>query len=75
MYHLCHELGRFPHELPTDLPDEQLTLMFAYLELRAELRESGSRSDALVRQGRAAEVELQQMERAAWAERKEVNRG
>lgn len=49
--------------------------MFAYLELRAELRESGSRSDALVRQGRAAEVELQQMERAAWAERKEVNRG
>jgi len=65
LYHVCFELGRFPFELPPGLPDEQITLMLAYLVLRNE--QSSASSDPLVRQGRTAEAHLQAEEAAAWA--------
>lgn len=65
LYHVCFELGRFPHELPADLPDEQVTLMLAYLSIRNE--GSAGAGAPLARQGRVAEAHHQADEAAAWA--------
>jgi len=65
---VCRELGRFPFELPAGLPDEQLVLMQAYMELRAEI-ESGKVDQTDIDAGRA-ERELQAAESAAWLSRR-----
>lgn len=69
LYHLCFELGRFPFELPPGLPDEQIDLMLAYLEIRAELRNE-SKTSAETARGAAVEAELQAAEAAAHARRR-----
>lgn len=69
LYHVCFEMGRFPFELPDDLPDEQLELMVAYLEIRAEMR-SKKPADAEVARARIAEAELQAAEAAAHMKRR-----
>lgn len=63
---MCFELGRFPFELPAGLPDEQIVLMVAYLELRAELQRGDGRDRAIERAARAGEAQLQADEAAAW---------
>ena len=73
LYHICFEMGRFPYELPAGLPDEQLVLMAAYVELRAELRSGKSTSDDFA--GRAAEKRLQTAESVAWTNRRGVSNG
>jgi len=62
---VCFELGRFPFELPRDLPDEQIELMVAYLTIRQERQKDPS--TAHVDNARAVEKQLQAAESAAWA--------
>lgn len=64
VYHVCFELGRFPFELPAGLPDEQLTLMVAYLEIRRE--ENDRLEDRVAARARSAEHMLQAAESDAW---------
>lgn len=59
-------MGRFPYELPSGLPDEQVDLMLAYLAIVREEEEAGDRGRHH-RQGVAAERALQDMEAEAWA--------
>lgn len=63
---MCFELGRFPAELPPGLPDEQLMLMYAYLEVRAELRNNSGKAGEVDRMARSSEKQLQADEAAAW---------
>jgi hypothetical protein len=55
-------MRRFPHELPTDLPDEQLLLMFAYLSIRADTARDGGGGE----RARSTEAVRQDAEQAAW---------
>jgi hypothetical protein len=66
---VCFELGRFPHELPPDLPDEQFLLMAAYVSLRADIERRGA-AGARSARGRAAEAAYQAAEAEAWAARR-----
>lgn len=61
---MCHELGRFPYELPADLPGEQVELMFAYMQIVAEERRRTPR-DQLRARARDADAELQRAEAEA----------
>lgn len=69
-------MGRFPHELPRDLPDEQLILMYAYQSIVAEIERE--HDGGLGERGRQSEAARQDLERQAWADhqaRKAVTRG
>lgn len=66
LYHVCHSLGRFPFELPPGLPDEQLQLMWAYLELRHE-EQTATQQQRAVTAARSGEAQLQAAEAAARA--------
>lgn len=63
---MCFELGRFPHELPRDLPDEQLILMWAYLSIKAEMQREAD--DGVGERARSSEAMRQSVEERAWAE-------
>lgn len=71
---MCFELGRFPYELPAGLPDEQITLMLAYLELRHEMSSDRAQQSQQIHQARAATDALE-AERAAWRAQQGVPNG
>ena len=63
---MCHELGRFPFELPENLPDEQVLLMNAYLRVRDERRQQSSPASTMRSAAERDEAQLKAAEAEAW---------